>query len=282
MINILKDDHGILRNGWWILTFYVVLGALVVPATLYASSVHAPVSPAAQAGLAAIATAICLLARRERPASVVGGAESWKVGVPAGLALGFIIWGVAAAVLWASGAVHWQWIGTTLPSLSAAVLGCLAVAAVEELVFRGFAFQRLVAGIGAWAAQVVMGAYFVLTHSAGIAAAGEVKWLAAANIFAASLLFGMAYLRTRSLAMPIALHFALNFVQGTLLGFGVSGTETTGLLQPELAQGASWWTGGGFGLEASIPGTAAVVAALILLGRWYIPQQSARADLVAP
>lgn len=135
---------------------------------------------------------------------------------------------------------------------------------LPELIFRGFAFQRLVEGLGAWTAQVLMAGYFVLTHSSAIAAAGELQFLATANIFIASLVFGAAYLRTRSLALPIALHFALNFVQGPLLGFGVSGSQLDSTWVP-IASGSPWITGGVFGLEASIPGTVAMSLLLLAM-----------------
>jgi len=268
MINLLKNDCGRLRSGWWILAFYLTLGALVAPATILASARGVAVSAASQAVLAALATGLCLLLRRERPSSVLGSLRSWRLGVPIGLALGIAIWAVTAAVVWASGSVDWQWIGMSRLSLGHAAAACLAVAAVEELVFRGFAFQRLVEGIGAWPAQILMAAYFVLTHSAGITTAGQVKALAVTNIFIASLLFGATYLSTRSLAIPIALHFALNFVQGPVLGFGISGTGSQGVLRPHLADGAAWWTGGPFGLEASIPGTVMVALALLAVLAW--------------
>ncbi|NMO13511.1 CPBP family intramembrane metalloprotease [Pyxidicoccus fallax] len=268
MIGIFKDSVGRLRNGWWLLVFYLTLGALVVPATLYASSSGSSVSPALQALLAVIATWICLSFRRERLSSVVGTAASWKRDVPLGLALGALIWALAAGTVWLIGAVEWEWGQSNARAVIDALIDCVAVAVVEELLFRGFVFQRLIDGLGAWAAQILMALYFVLTHSTGISTAGELQVLAMTNIFAASLLFGTAYLRTRSLALPIALHFALNFVQGPLLGFGVSGNQAQGVWMPVLANGSEWWTGGAFGLEASIPGTAAIILALATALMW--------------
>lgn len=54
--------------------------------------------------------------------------------------------------------------------------------------------------------------------------------------------------------MPIGIHFAANWVQGTLLGFGVSGNEDPGLLHPVFNSAPAWLTGGQFGLEAVYPG----------------------------
>ena len=140
--------------------------------------------------------------------------------------------------------------GTPLQALWQGALACLVVAALEELVFRGFVFQRLVEGVGAWLAQPLMAAYFVLTHSQGLAGAGALQWLAGANIFIAGLVFGTAYLATRSLALPIALHFGLNFLQGPVLGFGVSGHAGDSAWVPVADAALPAWHGGAFGLEA--------------------------------
>jgi hypothetical protein len=97
---------------------------------------------------------------------------------------------------------------------------------------------------------------------------GSVKVMASVNIFLASILFGMAFIRTGSLAMPIGLHWMANWVQGGILGFGVSGTEQLGLLKPVLGNAPVWLTGGPFGLEASLPGLICVILILILIGNW--------------
>ena len=262
MIAIFRNRTGELRNGWWILLFYLALAAMLVPTTLLASRHGMQVGIPVQALLVIAATGLCLSARREHPRTVLGSLASWRHGLPAGLSIGAIIWGVTALVIWLSGAVTWRWNGAD--ALAAGLLDCMAVAVVEELLFRGFPFQRLVDGIGAWPAQLAMAGYFTLTHLDGLADAGDLQWLATTNIFLAGLLFGACYLRTRSLALPIALHFALNFMQGPLLGFGVSGHASASLLTPT-RDGADWWTGGAFGLEASLPGSIAILAALLLM-----------------
>ena len=94
---------------------------------------------------------------------------------------------------------------------------------------------------------------------------GSVKVMASINIFLASILFGLAFIQTKSLAMPIGLHFMADFVQGGVLGLGVSGTQQSGLLIPVFSDAPAWLTGGQFGLEASLPGLLCVVITLLLL-----------------
>jgi len=81
---------------------------------------------------------------------------------------------------------------------------------------------------------------------------GTVKILASINIFIASILFGIAYIKTNSLAMPLGLHFMANYMQGTVLGFGVSGGKIPSLIKPVFNDTSIWLSGGEFGIEASI------------------------------
>lgn len=272
---------GRLRNGWWILAFFLMLAALLVATSAVLPGGPAGVSPAGQAVLVLVATALCLRLRRERFATLLGRPRDWARGVPLGLALAAVTWGAVAAAAWLAGAVHWQPGAAPLQALWQGAVSCLVVAALEELVFRGFVFQRLVDGVGAWLAQPLMAAYFVLTHSQGLAGAGELQWLAGVNIFIAGLVFGTAYLATRSLALPIALHFGLNFLQGPVLGFGVSGHAGDSACVPLTDAAMPAWHGGAFGVEASVPGLIAITVLLVvlLLGWWRSVRQ---AKAVAP
>lgn len=281
---VLRDASGRLRNGWWILAFYLLLAALLVGTTLALPGGPGGVSPAVQAVLVLVATATCLRLRRESFATLLGHPRDWLRSVPLGLALAAATWGTVAAAAWLAGAVHWEQGNAPVQALLHGAGSALVVAALEELVFRGFVFQRLVDGVGTWLAQLLMAAYFVLTHSQGLADAGELQWLAGANIFLAGLAFGTAFLATRSLALPVALHFGLNFLQGPVLGFGVSGQAGESAWVPVADAQQLAWHGGVFGLEASVPGLVAIAVLLAgLLFGWSrsVRLRSARAPLAA-
>ena len=143
----------------------------------------------------------------------------------------------------------------------------LASALGEELFCRGFLFQRLLDGLGVWPAQLIMAAFFLFTHWHNPGMTGAVRVLASINVCLASILFGWAYLRTRRLGLPLGIHWFANWTQGSLLGLGVSGHATTGLFTPARIPGPDWWTGGSFGLEASIPGLLCVAGMTLLLAR---------------
>lgn len=139
----------------------------------------------------------------------------------------------------------------------------LGGAIFEELLFRGYAFQRAARGMGTWPAILVFGALFCLGHLPGNL---DVGWpllsLAMANLFAGAVLQSLLYLRTRSLAMPIGLHFGWNLLQESL-GFGVSGLSSPhAWFHVDLGSRPAWLTGGDFGLEASAWALAVVMLAV--------------------
>ncbi|HVR42438.1 MAG TPA: type II CAAX endopeptidase family protein [Thermoanaerobaculia bacterium] len=117
----------------------------------------------------------------------------------------------------------------------------------EEVVFRGYAFQRLArwSMAGAIAAGSVP---FAALHL-GNRAVGPI---AVANIALAGVLLGLAYFAFRSLWAPIGIHFGWNFVSGPLLGHEVSGWRPGGSLLATIDPGPAWLTGGEFGIEGSI------------------------------
>jgi membrane protease YdiL (CAAX protease family) len=266
MFNPVFNPERRLRNGIWIALFFVFLAALVVPAQLYASEHGFSLPVLWQAGMVAAVIIFCQRLRRQPLSHTFGTWRSIPQGIGMGITAGFGIWMLASLVLWLSG-MHWQYNGLDGRMLGSAAMACLATALAEELIFRGFLFQRLIDGLGAWPAQLLMAAYFVLNHWDNPGMQGGVRMMATLNIFLASLLFGFAWMRTRSLALPVALHFMLNFSQGPLLGFGVSGNASQGLLSPELSSLPVLWTGGSFGLEASLPGTVVIALATLLMFR---------------
>lgn len=245
-----------------------MLGSLLVPSLIVAQQSNADVSIYLQVGLIAVASYLCQLLRRKPFAELLGNLNGhWLRELVTGGFAGGALMLIPALLLGLLGWVHWEWIPAGVPALWEGAFLLFGAALAEELLFRGFIFQRLVAGLGPWPAQLLLGGFFLLTHLNNPGMTGSVRVLAGMNIFLASLLFGFAFIRTQSLAMPLGLHFMANWVQGSVLGFGVSGTEQLGVLKPVFAGVPDWITGGSFGLEASIPGLVCVLVTLILMYR---------------
>lgn len=265
-INLFLNSERQLRNGWWILVFFLVLSALLVPAIISAQQNNMEVSIGVQAMIILIASLTGQWLRR-KPLAELFGALNWRwiKELCAGGLIGSALMLIPAFFLGIFGWVHWQWNPEGLSALLPNVFLFAGVAIAEEMLFRGFIFQRLISGLGQWSALLITAAFFLLTHLNNPGMTGSVKMMASINIFLASILFGLAFIQTKSLALPLGLHFMANFVQGGILGFGVSGTEQSGLLIPVFGEAPVCLTGGRFGLEASLPGLICILIALLLL-----------------
>ena len=92
------------------------------------------------------------------------------------------------------------------------LIAYLALASREELAFHGYPLRRLEQSFGIWGAQLIVALVFALEHMVG-------GWPWTRALFGAgvgSLLFGMAAIATRGLAVPIGLHAAWNFGQSMM------------------------------------------------------------------
>lgn len=279
MQDLLFDKKGEFRSGGWILLF--ILGWVLLQA-LYALALE----PMAHMGLnedclladywvpfglMLLAAWPCLRMQR-KPFSSLGLRPNWRwmKELALGTAFGMGLMGLCALVILAFGGFHWM--ATPNVHFKDLVEGFwlyLAVAFFEELYFRGYIFQRLVDGLGEWPALVLVSIWFAHAHWDNPGMSGATRLWATVNIGLAGLLLGLCYLRTRSLALPIGLHLGWNWAQGSLLGFGVSGTtDAPGLLTPVFHGRPEWLTGGAFGLEASLPCALLCLAAVLALALW--------------
>lgn len=131
------------------------------------------------------------------------------------------------------------------------ILGMMAgTAVVEELLFRGVVFRLLEELTGTRGALAISGLLFGGLH---LVNSGATVWGALAIAIEAGLMLGAAYAATRTLWLPIGLHFGWNFALSGIFGVTVSGNEDmpAGLLHGVLS-GPEAITGGGFGPEAGI------------------------------
>jgi membrane protease YdiL (CAAX protease family) len=104
----------------------------------------------------------------------------------------------------------------------------LALAIREEVAFRGYPLFSLSRVSKPWVAFLVTGIIFIIEHIVG-----GMPWLSAiVGVGAGSLLFGLAALRSRGLALPIGIHSAWNFGQW-FLGF----KNEPGVFRPVIENG---------------------------------------------
>jgi membrane protease YdiL (CAAX protease family) len=263
-----------IRNIWWVIIFFLILSALLFPLIFLADYYDFEIEIWQQAIIILIVTVVCQLLRRKPQTEWLGKINlNWFKEFFIGLGIGAALMILPALTLTVFGYVHWQLNTFSFFSIIPGIALMASVAFAEELLFRGFIFQRLIDAFGKWPAQLLLGGLFLLTHLNNPGMTGFTSFLASINIFIASLLFGMAYLKTKSLALPIGLHFMANLTQGVILGFGVSGENSTSLFKPIFSNSPNWLTGGMFGLEASIFGLLVLVATTVVFVKWEGPSR---------
>jgi membrane protease YdiL (CAAX protease family) len=150
------------------------------------------------------------------------GAAIGKKSLPrffAGFLLGLFL--VVLHVSIEASAGHLRWVradGVGFLDIAMMLIAYILLACREELAFHGYPLRRLNSLLGLWSSQIIVALVFALEH-----VAGGSSWTQA--LFGAgvgSLLFGMASLATRGLAVPIGLHAAWN------LGDWLHGGKTSG------------------------------------------------------
>ncbi|HEX2835011.1 MAG TPA: CPBP family intramembrane glutamic endopeptidase [Thermoanaerobaculia bacterium] len=141
----------------------------------------------------------------------------------------------------------------------------LPAAVHEELLFRGYVFQKLASWKRGFA--VLFGAFlFAALHLGN----PSISRLALFNILLGGILLGLAYLAYQRLWFPIGLHLSWNLMSGPILGHEVSGYEALRTVLVTRGDGPVWITGGNFGLEGSVWATVAELVAIALLARRHI------------
>jgi len=154
-------------------------------------------------------------------------------------------------------------------ALGSAAFLFLSAGLFEEVVFRGYPFQRLKDSFGVLGALLFFSVLFGLAHlgNPGSTALGT------ANTVLAGILLAVAYLKTKGLWLPTGLHWAWNYFLGPIFALPVSGTTVGPSLFQVVVSGPQWLTGGNYGPEGSIVLTIVCTAGIIALWKapWITP-----------
>ncbi len=197
----------------------------------------------------------------------IGFYPGWGRDLGGGLLFGLVLNSGVVVVLWLSDAVSWSPNSFSVVE-AARGLGWYFVllgpaAAAEEVLFRGYFFQRLVEGWGAVAAVVLLSVLFGWGHVGN----PDTTLLSTANTVLMGILLALAYLKTRALWFPIGLHFSWNFVMAAVYSLPVSGIVVQRQLLVATISGPDWLSGGNYGPEGSVLTTAAALLAILWLAR---------------
>ncbi|HSM16637.1 MAG TPA: type II CAAX endopeptidase family protein [Gemmatimonadales bacterium] len=205
------------------------------------------------AGLVAMLAATWVMTRfvdrrRFRTIGFASGTASrdFAAGLGTGVAWLVVSVGVAWAFGWVSPEVP---VGFSGSLLLAAAISVFINVLTQQLLLCGYIFQTIRSRANFLVALLVSAGLFSAYH----AGAFHWAWLPAVNVFAAGVLFCLAYGITGNLWFPVAIHVAWNLLLGPVLGLTVSGTGQMGLgWSMFTVEGPRLFTGGGFGLEGGL------------------------------
>jgi membrane protease YdiL (CAAX protease family) len=183
--------------------------------------------------------------------------------LPLGTFVGLVWFAMLILMLYLAG--HYQISGVGFPNRAlSAVIFALGTAIWEEVTFRGLLFRVTEQTFGTWigvlASAVVFGAVHGLNPNASLAAS-------IAIILESGVLLAAAYFATRTLWLPIGLHFGWNFAEDFIFGVRMSGHAARPAIVEGTLTGSPLWTGGDYGLESSIwaIGMAAIMSAILIV-----------------
>lgn len=167
----------------------------------------------------------------------------------------------------------WNWQNISVDAwLRIAWVGLLVnvgVAIGEETIFRGYLLTGLKTAWGKWIGLALMMVIFGLFHLPAYFEGGMRSITLALAILLASLfglLFGLAYLRTGSLWLPVILHFTWNFVENDLFNLTADSTNAnlvgalTRLQSPLTMSEVSW---------GNVVVVETLAFGIIALGAWF-------------
>lgn len=227
-------------------------------------------------------TLVCRIFLDRRSARSIG--YCWPERGPTRSIGGGLIWGtlpILAAIAIPSALGMYRLERVSLPLTLVVMTPTLVIAAFhEEFVFRGYLLQNFLDVRRPVFGVVFSSLLFWLLHSLNPAAWSSP--LVGVNLFGAGVVLALAYLVSENIWFPTAMHFAWNFTQGLLLSVPISGIKVEGIFnlrasdwQPEWL--AKLFTGGAFGLEASILTT---IIEMMLVGLLLVIVRSRRRETV--
>jgi len=175
--------------------------------------------------------------------------DGFTIEIGMGLATG---WGIALvcviplvvfggiAISLAGDLDSWGWLAADVAFFALAAL-------VEEVAFRGYAFQRFMRALGPFGASIGFAAYYGLVQSL-LSPTSRTRF---AVCLALGLLLSTAYVRTRALWLSWGLNFGWKASRALLFGLAVNGDTTHSHVIQGDPMGPLRLSGGGFGLDGS-------------------------------
>lgn len=148
-------------------------------------------------------------------------------------------------------------------ALTADLLFFAAATLAEEIIYRGYAFQKMVRLAGGFNAALLFAALYAIiqAHLPGA------NLLSTSISYVFSLLLAAAYLRSRALWVSWGINFGWKASRALLFGLTIAGVNQHSPVVIGDPVGPFWLTGGGFGLDASWTALILFIIALPVIFR---------------
>jgi membrane protease YdiL (CAAX protease family) len=147
----------------------------------------------------------------------------------------------------------------------------ILAAAAEESVFRSYPLQTFTRARLFMVGAILTSLSFAYAHlgNPNLNVPDVYPKLAFANTALAGFWLAIAWWRTRSLWLPLGIHWSWNWAMGYVLGLPVSGITSlapTPLLRAT-DNGPAWLTGGAYGIEGGVACTIALIVSMVFVSR---------------
>ncbi|MBB5395217.1 CPBP family intramembrane glutamic endopeptidase [Mucilaginibacter sp. AK015] len=205
---------GKINTLWRVMLFCMLCALLLVVGSAVLKSWQSPLADLSLGAFATVASFLLSIpfAKWEKLSLgqlgiVPGKATFSKVGT--GFLIGLLIAGLHFSLVLIFGHISVTSANPSFHLVMFYFLLYLTLAAREEIAFRGYALRSLSYKVGHWKAQLIIAFIFALEHMAG----GFTWQQAFLGSGVGAVLFGIAALRTKGIALPVGLHAAWNFGQ---------------------------------------------------------------------
>ena len=299
MRKIFLNDFGRLRSGWRVLIFIALFIVVTIVWGVTVRVLYELISAAgpriphpafvleviSRSGLLGIALGLGYLCARVmeglpwRSLGLTFHAGWWR-DLLIGSAVGFATLLVAVAIATTAHGLKFSLNRTDPMSIIKSLVGSgalLFVAALaEEAMFRGYVLQTFTRAKLAWLGVLLTSVPFALAH---LTNPNVVPGFTMVNTALAGVWLAAAYLRTRSLWLPLGVHWVWNWALGWFFGLPISGINL--VAHPLLTAndtGPFWLTGGSYGIEGGAACTVGLILLTIYL--WRSSLVSATPDLL--
>lgn len=287
-----KNAEGQVRSGWKIILalglMTILTGILSIPVLVIGSNVNTPTDLILEnpvSGLfmvlaqliAVILTVFIFLKKEKKKWKDVGltSLRSQENNLLFGMALGAGSIILITVILIAAKQITLVPVditGRLLTDIGLFFITFIMVALNEELFFRGY----IISALKQTKSYPII--YFFSSLIFGMEHLGNpnVHIVGIINVILIGALFAYMVIQTKTLWMSIGYHFTWNFIQGNIIGFNVSGTQAKAFFHVNSSD--TIWTGGSWGIEASIFTTVVILIGFFItqfyVSRLRLPLQS--------